>query len=133
MKTLRITSAILAVAFIALILYANLRHLSVTERLKHVQLVSFNLSGSLSDKSRVSLTEKISSSPGVTACSINPEGTIASVIYYPDEVDEATLNALLSTQCNTEKRELAAVGGCPVHQVNASVQQFVSMLDLRTR
>ncbi|HEY9048998.1 MAG TPA: hypothetical protein VIN08_24025 [Ohtaekwangia sp.] len=133
MKAMRFISAMLVVAFIALFAYANLRQLTITEKLKPVNLVSYSLTGNFDQHIRDNLERKINSVTGVTAFTINPEGTTASVIYHPGEVTEDALSVLLSEYISIQKKELASTGGCPVHQVSASFHQLITQLDLRTR
>ena len=47
MKILKISSLIFAISVVALFGYANLRKLSVVEKLRPVQLISFDISGEI--------------------------------------------------------------------------------------
>lgn len=122
-----------ATAFVVVFAYANIRTLSPTEKLKQIHLASFKLKGEMSSAEVADLEKKVSNMSGVTACSINRGGTIASVTFHPDVVSEETLSATLSNnnQLGITKKEFATSGGCPVHQVSASVNHFLTILDLR--
>jgi hypothetical protein len=133
MKILKYVTIAVVVSLIGAFAYANVRHLSPTERLKEVHLASFNMKGNLSAQERISLEQKVSRVAGVTACSINASATTASVIFHPDAVSVTNLTELLSNnnQLAVIQKELAVSGGCPVHAVSASFNQFLSVLDLR--
>jgi hypothetical protein len=133
MKTLKTTMLILLVAFVGLFGYANIRQLSISEKLKAVHLASFTLKGGLKSEEKLALEKKVSASAGVTACSVNREGNVASVIFYPGQTNETTLASLLSNdgQIIVTQKHLAASGGCPVHKVNANFSAFVAVLDFR--
>jgi hypothetical protein len=133
MKPLKIASITLFSAFLALFLYANVRRLSMTEQLPIVHLASFELQGELSPREESLLENKISITPGVTACTINKESHTASVTFYPERIDEVTLSLLLADGVNTVKKKAfsAQAGGCPVHELSFLFNQFISTLDLR--
>src|SRR5688572_29321015 len=96
MRILKILSIVAVTAFVAVFTYANVRSISPTERLKQIHLASFKMSGELTSLERISLEKKVTNMKGVTACSINPSATTASVTFYPDAVSEGTLAATLS-------------------------------------
>jgi hypothetical protein len=133
MRTLKILSFGVVIVLAAIFSYANVRHLSPTQRLKQVHLASFQIKGDLSSSQRIALEKKLSEQKGVAACTINSTGTLASIIFYPDLINEINLTTMLSNnnELTVVRRELAVSGGCPVHAVSASVDQFISVLDLR--
>jgi hypothetical protein len=133
MRILKLLSFVLVGAFLVAFGYANVRHLSPTEKLKQVHLASFTMNGDLSSAERASLEKKVSTMEGVRACSINSNATTASVTFFPDLINEKDLAAALSNdnQLTIAQKEFATTGGCPVHAVSASLSQFVSVLDLR--
>lgn len=133
MRTLKFLSFGVVIVLAAVFTYANVRHLSPTQQLKQVHLASFQISGHLNADQRIALEKTVSKQNGVTACTINSTGTLASIIFYPDLIDAQNLTKLLSTnnRLSIEQRELAVSGGCPVHAVSASFDQFMSVLDLR--
>jgi hypothetical protein len=133
MRTLKILFFGVVIVLAAIFTYANVRQLSPTQQLKEVHLASFQIAGDLNTEQRLALEKKLSVQPGVTACTINSTGTLASIIFYPDLISENSLVTMLSNnkQLSITQRELAVSGGCPVHAVSASVDQFVSVLDLR--
>jgi hypothetical protein len=133
MRTLKILFFGAVITLAAIFAYANVRQLSPTQQLKEVHLASFQIAGDLNIEQRTALEKKLSEQKGVTACTINPTGTLASIIFYPDLISENSLITMLSdnNQLLITQRALAVSGGCPVHVVSASVDQFVSLLDLR--
>jgi hypothetical protein len=133
MRTLKILLFGAVITLAAIFTYANVRQLSPTQQLKEVHLASFQIAGDLNTEQRLALEKKVSRQQGVTACTINSTGTLASIIFYPDLINENSLITMLSNnnQLLIKQREFAVSGGCPVHAVSASVDQFVSALDLR--
>jgi hypothetical protein len=133
MRTLKILFFGAVISIAAIFAYANVRKLSPTQQLKEVHLASFQIAGDLNTEQRIALERKVSEQNGVTACTINSTGTLASIIFYPELINANSLIAMLSNndQLQITQRELAVSGGCPVHAVSASVDQFVSVLDLR--
>ncbi|MBL0740282.1 hypothetical protein [Chryseolinea lacunae] len=133
MKRLRMLSLSLVAMFAALFVYANVRQLSATEKLKSVHFASFTWGSDVTPVTKLSLHQKINSVPGVTACSISQEGTGAAVIFYPDQVTETQLATLLATTTHlaVSQKELPTSGGCPVHNLDASFHRFISALDIR--
>jgi hypothetical protein len=133
MKILKISSLIFAISVLALFGYANLRILSVVEKLRPVQLISFDVRGEIGPGDRMQLEKKLSSVAGVTACSLSDEGNIASIIFHPEKINEETITELLSQEgkLNVSLRDLTASPGCPIHNLNSSFQEFISALDIR--
>lgn len=133
MKTLKISSLIVATTVVALFGYANLRELSVVEKLRPVQLISFDIRTEVSPVDRMQLEKKLSSAAGVTACSLSEEGNVASIIFHPEKIKEETIADLLSHEgkLKISLRDLAVSPGCPIHNLNSSFQEFISALDIR--
>lgn len=77
--------------------------------------------------------KKISAAQGVTACTLSKEGNIASVIFYPKQMRVETLTYLLSNegQLKISQIELPKSVGCPIHKLNSSFTEFISLLDIR--
>lgn len=95
-KTLKITLAVLLPGFLALFSYANLRAVSITEKLAPVQLISFTYRGELNEEARSAVEKKITHTPGVTSCTVNEKSKTASIIYHANVVKETTLASLLA-------------------------------------
>jgi len=132
MKKVKTLSLSLVVMFAGIFVYANLRPLSVAEKMKPVHLATFRLEGKMSDGEWSSLEQTVHDMHGVTACTINEKSHVASVLYYPDKTNEAALAGVLAARNRKiEKRTLQTSGGCPVHGITASVQAFMARLDLR--
>jgi hypothetical protein len=133
MKTLKMITLIVLVGFAALFGYANMRHLSISEKLKSVNLASFTLEGDLKAEQKLALEKKISALDGVTACSVSREGNVASVIFHPEQINETKLASLLSNEgrLTVTEKQLATSGGCPVHKLNANFSALIASLDIR--
>ena len=133
MKKIKIFTLILVVAFATLFGYANLRHLSLIETLKPVALTSMKIDGHLTSQEQIELEKKISALAGVTACTISKDGDVASIIFYPDQMTEKKVAQMLSNDGSLKISEinLEKSGGCPVHELNSSFLQLISLLDLR--
>jgi hypothetical protein len=133
MKILKITFITLVAVVLCAFVYANVREVSPVKKLKKVHLVSFELIGNLSPEEKSTLENKISTTSGVTACSVSKEGNIASVVFYPEVISENILADDLSVfnQVSVKPIAFPQTGGCPVHQVTASVDRMISALDLR--
>ncbi|SHH32372.1 hypothetical protein SAMN04488109_3700 [Chryseolinea serpens] len=133
MKKIKILSLSLVVVLAGLFTYANLRPLSVAEKLPTVDLASYRLKGPMTPAERLALEQKMSALPGVTACSVNKEGRVASVLFHRKEIDEAQLARQLSNkgQWRVAQKALQTSGGCPMHGMTAPFHAFISVLDLR--
>lgn len=133
MKTIKILTVILSIGLIGLFGYANLRQLSIIETLEPVNLASLKIDGSMSLRERLDLEKKISAAQGVTACTLSKEGNIASVIFHPKQMTVETLAHLLSNEGQLKISQIALPksGGCPIHKLNSSFTEFISLLDIR--
>jgi hypothetical protein len=133
MKKIKILSLSLVVVFAGLFAYANLRPLSITEKLKTVDLASYRMEGLMTPSERSALEQKISALPGVTACSVNKEGRVASVLFHRKEIDETQLASHLSNkgQWQVAQKTLQSSRGCPAHGMTTALYTFISVLDLR--
>lgn len=133
MKKIKILSLSLVVMFAGLFAYANLRHLSITEKLETVDLASYQLEGTMTPAERLALEQKISTLHGVTACSINKDGRVASVLFHRKKINEAQLAGYLSNKGRRQvaQKKLQTSGGCPVPGITTAFHTFISTLDLR--
>ena len=133
MKTIKLIFLAVAAGVVVLFGYANVRQRSITEKLKPVNLISFQMRGDLSTEERLLLEKKISAVPGITACSLNREGNVASVTFHPDRITGESLAGLLSANGKllVSPKEISSTGGCPVHQIGTSFKKFLTTLDFR--
>ena len=83
MKTIKFLILLIAAGIAVLFGYANVRQRSVTERLKPVNLISFDLRGDLQKGEWIMLEKKISAFPGVTACSLNQRREYSGNNFLP--------------------------------------------------
>lgn len=133
MKTIKILTLFLVLGFFTLFGYANLRRQSLIETLKPVALTSMKIDGYMDSQERLALEKKVSMTPGITACTLGKAGDIASIIYYPEQINVETLARLLS---NDGKLKISLInleksGVCPVHQLNSSFNELITLLDIR--
>jgi hypothetical protein len=134
MRLLKITALTMISASVLLFLYANLRKVSPSEKLRHVSLATFSVEQKLSEEIVANLQKEIKSTNGVTACKINGDGQIASVIYHADVISEKSLQDKISRITNLKisiKSFENTGGGCPVDKFGSSFSGLVSALDLR--
>lgn len=133
MRALKISVIVFSIGVISILCYANLRTLSPTEKLKKVNLASFHLKGNLSADEKKNIEEHVNHTPGVTACSLNAEGNMATVIFYPDRTNESAVAGLLSNagKLLVTQKQLSTSGGCPIPKITASMNRFISALDFR--
>jgi hypothetical protein len=133
MKILKITFTALVAVVLFTFAYANIREVSPAKKLKKVHLVSFELIGNLTPAEKITLENKLSTTTGVTACSIGKEGNIASVVFHPDVITENVLADDLSVFNKVLAKPIAfpQTSGCPVHQVTGSVDRMIFLLDMR--
>ena len=133
MRVLKITTIVFSIGALSILCYANLRTLSPTEKLKKVNLASFLLKGNLSAEEKKKIEEHVNNTPGVTACSLNAEGNTATVIFYPDHINESAVAYLLSNagKITVTQKQLSTSGGCPIPKITASMNRFISALDFR--
>ena len=92
------------------------------------------IAGGMSAQERIALERTISASQGVTACSLSKEGDVASIIFYPEQTSVNTLSQLMSNhgKFSVSQIELSMSGGvCPVHRLNSSIHEFITVLDIR--
>jgi 5,10-methylenetetrahydrofolate reductase len=133
MKAIKISTLVIVAGFVGLFGYANLRQLSVVEKLKPVKLISWDIAQSLNASEKQKLEQRISAVPGITACSFSKEGNVATVIFHPEKISESTVEAALlkEKKFDVSLRDLSASAGCPIHKINSSLYSFLSSLDIR--
>jgi hypothetical protein len=132
MKILKITA--LLVAIVCFVCLRQHERSFTFSQLKPVSLAAFSLHKEITTAEAKIIEQRISTAAGVTACKINAQGKIASVIYHEDVVTEPVLlNMLKSTALTDVKLKVfeSTGGGCPIHQVGNSINAIISMLDLR--
>jgi hypothetical protein len=131
MKTIKLLFIAISAGVVLLFGYANVRQRSATEILKPVNLISFQMQGDLNADARLTLEKKVRAVRGVTACSLNKEGNVASVTFHPDRITDIRLAGLLSDggRLQVLPKEIPSAAGCPVQQLGASLQKFVTSLD----
>jgi len=134
MKLIKITALILFTLVISVFIYANVRSISPSEKLKRVQLATFTLTKEMKVQEANTLQQILANSAGVTACKVNPVSRLASFVYQPEVISEQSLQEMLSDKSrqNVSVKIFDQVrGGCPVHAIGNSFNAFISKLDLR--
>jgi hypothetical protein len=136
MKALKVTTLFFLVTLVAIFTYANTRTISPGAKLKPVVVSAFVIDGNLSDETAISIQDQVSAYVGVTACKINAEGKIGSVIYHSDMISESSIKSQIedASQLNLSVKHFeASGGGCPVHKIGGAISSFISRLDLRIK
>lgn len=118
-KTLKVLGLVFLSLFVSLVVWANWEKPSLAQELnlKPIDLVVFNIDKAATPTDSTALSERIANTPGVTACTVNPESKTVSVTFHNDEVSENTLKTLVSeANYAPSKVNFAAFDGpkCPV-------------------
>jgi len=116
-KLLRYSLIALGLAFAGFFAYANLRPLSVTERLEPVALATWHVNGTPAAGNDLSAVVKVM--PEVTACAVNKNTGLLSVTYKYRHMPADELESAIEhrTGLALETVEAAPSGGCPVHRI----------------
>lgn len=85
--------------------------------IKNIHLAAFDVKGITNPEEYKQLSIKISEIEGVTACNVNEQSKIASITFYPDMINEALLQNIISVSgnCKVSKHVYDEVAGCPVN------------------
>lgn len=99
-KSLRLIGLLILMTFVSLLVWANWEKPSLAEKinLKPINLVVFNLDKKTTQMDSTLISDKLTATRGVTACTINPEFKTVSVTYYEDQIDEKTLGEIIENK-----------------------------------
>jgi hypothetical protein len=133
MKFLKIILLTLVSGFVFVFIYANTRIISPAEKLQPVKLTAFSFTTDLSKEEAHIIQQQVSALPGVTACKVSHEDKMASVVYQADKINEQLLASQFKTYHTDAKVKIfePVKDGCPIHQIDNSVQALITKLDLR--
>jgi copper chaperone CopZ len=119
-KTLKVSGVILGLTFISLLVWANWEKppLAETLNLKPINLAVFTLDKTANATDSTAISQKLTATQGVTACTVNPEFKTVSVTYYEDQTSESALKALVEGGSNyvASKMDFTKMEGpkCPI-------------------
>ncbi|WP_064196125.1 MULTISPECIES: hypothetical protein [Emticicia] len=119
---LAVTKVIVALVltfFVSMLVWANWEEPPLSEKLdlKPIHLAVFSLDKQANMADSTLISQKLSSTQGVTACTVNPAFKTVSITNYEDEVSEETLKSLVQQKDYVaSKINFAAMEGpkCPV-------------------
>jgi hypothetical protein len=121
-------------ALLLLFVYANTRYLPPADKLPRIKLATFNVLGDLTPAQAVLLQEDVATIGGVTACTVNAWSCCFRGFqkrFHIRKVIKSTLSGKNSLIPLLLKSFPLASDRCPVHGISASVNTFISTLDLR--
>lgn len=95
-RLIRPTGRIVAVAVLALLVWANWQEPDLHSFAHSVRLVVLKVHGLAATRSAGDLQDRVSALPGVTACTLQPATEVAVVTYRPAETTEATVRQALT-------------------------------------
>jgi hypothetical protein len=123
MQTLRKifkTSAITFLAlFTAFVIYANWEKPPLSDQLnlKPIALSVYNLEGAITVNDSIQIANTLAVQRGITAATVNRTGQTISITYHPDEIAEADLKQIVTSEnFKAKKIDFTAFKGpqCPV-------------------
>jgi copper chaperone CopZ len=129
-KLLKTTTAVAAVGFIALFLYANLRRQELVETLPPVHLKIFALDQMPDSTQAAHIRQALRSMPGVTAVSLSPATQTFSVTYRPAQATPASLTsaASLGGLFEVQEKSFPPRPACPVPPLHSIKQKLLASL-----
>ncbi|MDZ7934765.1 MAG: hypothetical protein U5M51_07355 [Emticicia sp.] len=119
LKFAKVTGIIALTFFVSMLVWANWEEPTLSQKLdlKPIHLAVFNIDKNVDVADSTLISEKISSTKGVTACTVNPEFKTVSVTFYDDEISEDALKSLVQQKdVVASKVNFAAMEGpkCPI-------------------
>jgi hypothetical protein len=118
-QILKTTGFILSGLLFAFFVYANWEEPPLSDRLnlKPIALAVFTLDHEITSEDSTNIAQKLSTSRGVTAATVNKIGKTVSVTYHADETSEIVLKKMVERQnLQAQKLDFATFKGpqCPV-------------------
>ncbi|MCC6725855.1 MAG: hypothetical protein IT258_15200 [Saprospiraceae bacterium] len=128
-KVLIKTTGVLCASFVVLLLYANLRPLSLTEQNRPVHLKIFSFDEPVKAGQAVAIKSALQL-PGITASCVNAAQQTVSVTFHPDQISEPEIVraiALLGQLSVTEKY-FPPTPVCPLPPLQAMKNKLLKSL-----
>ncbi len=128
-KVLIKTTGVLCASFVALLLYANLRPLSLTEQNRPVHLKIFSIDEPVGEVQAASIKSALQL-PGITASCINAAQQTVSVTYRPDQIGEPEIRQAIALQgkLSVTEKYFPPTPVCPVPPLQAMKNKLLKSL-----
>lgn len=119
LKFAKVTGVIALTFFVSMLVWANWEEPPLSEKLdlKPIHLAVFDLDKQVDAADSSLISQKLTSTKGVTACTVNPEFKTVSVTFYDDEVSEEAIKLVVQQkELVASKVNFATMEGpkCPV-------------------
>jgi len=135
MKVLKLSVLILLLAFLGLMIYANVRPYNPSEKLPAVSMSQFTLTPITDTVQFDRVTKSIDKLSGVNAVSLKMGSNTAAVMYCPDKTSPNEVMKLLSDdgRIKVSENDLLQCGkrGCPVMGPMARIDDMIASLNFR--
>ena len=119
LKFAKVTGIIVLTFFVSMLVWANWEEPTLSQKLdlKPIRLAVFNIDRNVDVADSTLISQKLSTTKGVTACTVNPEFKTVSVTFYDDVVSEEMLKSVVQQKdVVASKVNFATMEGpkCPV-------------------
>lgn len=119
LKFAKVTGVIALTFFVSMLVWANWEEPPLSEKLdlKPIHLAVFDLDKQVDAADSSLISQKLTDTKGVTACTVNPQFKTVSVTFYDDVISEETLKSVVQQKdVVASKVNFATMEGpkCPV-------------------
>lgn len=119
LKFAKVTGFLVLTFFVSMLVWANWEEPTLSQKLdlKPIRLAVFNIDRNVDVADSTLISQKLSTTKGVTACTVNPEFKTVSVTFYDDAVSEEMLKLVVQQKdVVASKVNFATMEGpkCPV-------------------
>ncbi len=119
LKFAKVTGVIALTFFVSMLVWANWEEPPLSEKLdlKPIHLAVFDLDKEVNAADSSLISQKLTGTKGVTACTVNPQFKTVSVTFYDDVISEETLKSVVQQKdVVASKVNFATMEGpkCPV-------------------
>ncbi|MER0441022.1 hypothetical protein [Emticicia sp. W12TSBA100-4] len=119
LKFAKVTGVIALTFFVSMLVWANWEEPPLSEKLdlKPIHLAVFDLDKEVNAADSSLISQKLTGTKGVTACTVNPQFKTVSVTFYDDVISEETLKSVVQQKdVVASKVNFATMDGpkCPV-------------------
>ncbi len=97
LKSAKVIGFLTLTFFVSMLVWANWEKPPLSQKLdlKPIHLAVFDLNKNIDTADSTLISEKLSMTDGVTACTVNPKFKTVSVTFYDDRVSEESLKAVV--------------------------------------
>jgi copper chaperone CopZ len=119
LKFAKVTGFLVLTFFVSMLVWANWEEPPLSDKLdlKPINLAVFDLNKDIDASDSTLISNKLSATSGVTACTVNPKFKTVSVTFYGDQVSEDALKSVVQQKDYVaSKINFATMEGpkCPV-------------------